>query len=55
MSKSKTVDTIQAALTQPGTAHTVLLTTLTWVMFVVWLRMFTCCAAGTNRTGRAGS
>jgi PPOX class probable F420-dependent enzyme len=27
MSKSKAVDTIQAALTQPGTAHTVLLTT----------------------------
>ncbi len=27
MSKSKTVDTIQTALTQPGTAHTVLLTT----------------------------
>lgn len=27
MSKSKTVDTIQAALTQPGTTHTVFLTT----------------------------
>jgi len=27
MSKSKTVDTIQAALTQPGTTHAVLLTT----------------------------